>query len=100
MLPHPKRVLCMDATCWCNTDGSIPKSAAPLVTRWLLISGTILLLAGLAVEFSHLADYRAGVTAFAMILLSFHGCGFGIPGGIDIATIFSSAVFALVNRST
>ena len=30
-----------------------PKSLAPLVTRWLLIGGTILLLAGLSVEFSH-----------------------------------------------
>jgi uncharacterized membrane protein HdeD (DUF308 family) len=30
-----------------------PKSLAPLITRWLLISGTVLLLAGLSVEFSH-----------------------------------------------
>ena len=30
-----------------------PKSLAPLVMRWLLISGTILLLAGLSVDFSH-----------------------------------------------
>ena len=30
-----------------------PKSLALLVTRWLLISGTVLLLAGLSVEFSH-----------------------------------------------
>lgn len=29
-----------------------PKSLAPLITRWLLVSGTVLLLAGLAVEFS------------------------------------------------
>jgi len=30
-----------------------PKRSTPLVTRWFLISGTILLLAGLGVEFSH-----------------------------------------------
>jgi hypothetical protein len=30
-----------------------PKRSTPLVTRWLLISGTVLLLAGLTVEFSH-----------------------------------------------
>ncbi len=30
-----------------------PKSLTPLVARWLLISGTILLLAGISVEFSH-----------------------------------------------
>ena len=30
-----------------------PKRSTPLVTRWLLISGTVLLLAGLGVEFSH-----------------------------------------------
>ena len=30
-----------------------PKRSTPLVTRWLLISGTVLLLAGLSVEFSH-----------------------------------------------
>lgn len=29
-----------------------PKSLAPLITRWLLISGIILLLAGMSVEFS------------------------------------------------
>ena len=39
-----------------------------------------------------LSDYRAGVTAFAITLLSLKGSGFGIPGGIDMATIFSSAV--------
>ncbi len=30
-----------------------PKRSAPLVTQWFLISGTVLLLAGLGVEFSH-----------------------------------------------
>ena len=30
-----------------------PQRSAPLVTRWFLISGTVLLLAGLGVEFSH-----------------------------------------------
>jgi hypothetical protein len=30
-----------------------PRSLALLATRWLLISGTVLLLAGLSVEFSH-----------------------------------------------
>lgn len=30
-----------------------PKRSTPLVTRWFLISGTVLLLAGLGVEFSH-----------------------------------------------
>ena len=30
-----------------------PKRSAPLVTRWFLVSGTVLLLAGLGVEFSH-----------------------------------------------
>jgi hypothetical protein len=30
-----------------------PKRSTPLVTRWLLISGTVLLLAGIGVEFSH-----------------------------------------------
>lgn len=30
-----------------------PKKSTPLVTRWFLISGTVLLLAGLSVEFSH-----------------------------------------------
>jgi len=30
-----------------------PKSLAPLLTRWLLVSGTVLLLAGLSVELSH-----------------------------------------------
>lgn len=30
-----------------------PRSMAPLLTRWLLIGGTVLLLAGLSVEFAH-----------------------------------------------
>lgn len=30
-----------------------PKSSTPLLTRWLLISGTVLLLAGLAIDLSH-----------------------------------------------
>ena len=30
-----------------------PKRSTPLVTRWLLISGTVLLLAGIGVELSH-----------------------------------------------
>lgn len=29
-----------------------PQSPAPLVTRWLLISGTVLLLSGLCIQFS------------------------------------------------
>jgi hypothetical protein len=32
--------------------------------------------------------------------LSVHGFGFGIPGGMFMATIFTSAVFAVVNRIT
>jgi hypothetical protein len=30
-----------------------PGNTTPLVTRWFLISGTVLLLAGLSVEFTH-----------------------------------------------
>ena len=30
-----------------------PKRSTPLLTRWCLIGGTVLLLAGLSVEFSH-----------------------------------------------
>jgi hypothetical protein len=74
-----------------------PHSPALLITRWLLLAGTILLLAGLGIQFLH---YRAGLTAFGVTLLSFHGNGLGIPGGIDIATIFSSAIPALVSRIT
>src|SRR5215472_15675039 len=45
------------------------------------------------------SDQRVGVTAFAPTFVTFHGLGFGIPGGIDIATIFTSPVPALVRRS-
>jgi hypothetical protein len=30
-----------------------PKSSTPLITRWALISGTVLLLAGFCVHYSH-----------------------------------------------
>jgi hypothetical protein len=36
----------------------------------------------------------------AVTRLSFHGNGFGMPGGIDIATIFNSAVSGPVKRRT
>lgn len=46
-----------------------------------------------------LMHQRAGATALAVTLVSFHGKGLGIPGGIDMPTIFASAVFAPVSRS-
>lgn len=69
--------------------------------RCRLISGTALLLFGRCIQFhTDMIRQRAGVTALGVTLLSFHGWGFGIPGGIDIATIFMSAVFAPVKRIT
>jgi hypothetical protein len=33
------------------------------------------------------------------VRVSFHGLGFGIPGGMDMASILISAVVSPVNRS-
>jgi hypothetical protein len=40
------------------------------------------------------------VAVLAPTLFSFHGRGLGIPGGIDMATIFNSAVSGPVSRKT
>ena len=44
--------------------------------------------------------YRTGATAVGPTRFNTQGFGFGMPGGIDMATIFTSAVLAVVSRIT